>query len=296
MVETGIDVSVIVPVWNDEPRLASCLKALNSQTLPSEKYEIIVADNGSDRPPDQLVRSFGARLITVPRPGSYAARNAAVRVARGRILAFTDADCQPEPNWLETGVNLIVSSPRNIFVGGRIEVFSNSSQFTAVEVYDQVATFQQHRNIHEANYAMTANMFVPASTFRSVGLFDEELKSGGDSEWSLRAVSAGVEPVYCHDAAVRHPARGTRAAVQKKLRRLAAGHRDKAPSWVSCWKFSLRQAIPPRRAILDIVELKNPNISWRTKCLACVFSWEARLYYSWCRIAFQFSKEESPRA
>jgi glycosyltransferase involved in cell wall biosynthesis len=296
MAEAPVDVSVIVPVWNDEQRLTACLSALRSQTLPSDRYEIIVADNGSDRSPEPLVRAFGARMITEARLGSYAARNTAVRTARGRVLAFTDADCQPGPDWLRSGLDFVDASAENVFIGGRIDVFPAGTSLTVVEVYDQVATFRQDRNVHEASYVMTANMFVRAATFLSVGFFDDSLKSGGDSEWSARAVRAGVTPVYCHDAVVRHPARGTRAEVRRKLRRLAAGHRDKAPSWGNCWRFSLRHAVPPRRAMLDILQLRHPDIGWATKCLACIFAWEARLYYSWSRLAFQLSKGESPRA
>ena len=84
-------ISVVVPVFNDEARLAGCLDALAMQTWPASHREVIVVDNGSV--PPVALRAGAARVIVERRPGSYAARNAGVAAAAGEILAFTDADC-----------------------------------------------------------------------------------------------------------------------------------------------------------------------------------------------------------
>src|ERR1041384_5139232 len=93
-------VSVIVPVWNDAERLGHCLHALEKQTYPAESYEVIVVDNGSTDSVACLVAAYGrARLVSEQRPGSYAARNTGLNLARGQVIAFTDADCLPAPDW-----------------------------------------------------------------------------------------------------------------------------------------------------------------------------------------------------
>src|ERR1041385_8126335 len=98
-------VSVIIPVWNDPERLTKCLDALRKQTYPAHSYEIIVVDNGSAVPVDRVVASYGhARVVHEQRVGSYAARNSGLKVARGQVIAFTDADCLPAPDWIEKGV------------------------------------------------------------------------------------------------------------------------------------------------------------------------------------------------
>src|ERR1041385_9155423 len=110
------DVSVVIPVLGDAERLALCLDALDRQTLPANRFEVIVVDNASDR--DEAIAAVVAehaprfRLLHEPRPGSYAARNRAIADARGTIIAFTDADCIPRPDWLERGIAALHAAPR----------------------------------------------------------------------------------------------------------------------------------------------------------------------------------------
>ncbi|MEM8761253.1 MAG: glycosyltransferase family A protein, partial [Pseudomonadota bacterium] len=97
-------ISVIIPVFNDAGGLARCLDALARQT-DAAPFEVIVVDNGSDPPldPATLPALPSLRLIRETAPGSYAARNAGIAAARAAILAFTDADCRPRPDWLAAG-------------------------------------------------------------------------------------------------------------------------------------------------------------------------------------------------
>src|ERR1044071_6513252 len=98
-------VSVIVPVWNDSARLDRCLRALEEQTYPGDLYEVVVVDNGSDEPLGPVIERHGrASLVRETKPGSYAARNTGLAHARGEVVAFTDADCLPAPDWIEQGV------------------------------------------------------------------------------------------------------------------------------------------------------------------------------------------------
>jgi lipopolysaccharide/colanic/teichoic acid biosynthesis glycosyltransferase/glycosyltransferase involved in cell wall biosynthesis len=94
-------ISVIVPAYNAAEVLPACLAALQAQTLPPDAYEIIVVDDGSSDGSFALAASHaGVRAIQVPHGGPAAARNAGVQAARGTLLAFTDSDCVPTPDWL----------------------------------------------------------------------------------------------------------------------------------------------------------------------------------------------------
>src|SRR5262245_46024865 len=98
-------VSVIIPVYNNPDGLRRCLHALEAQTYPKSRYEIIVVDNGSDTPPADMVRAFDrVTLLEEAVPSSYAARNRGLAQARGEVIAFTDSDCIPAPDWLAHGV------------------------------------------------------------------------------------------------------------------------------------------------------------------------------------------------
>ncbi|MCA1631767.1 MAG: glycosyltransferase family 2 protein [Acidobacteria bacterium] len=187
-------VSVIVPVYNDPERLLLCLQALGRQTYPQDLYEIVVVDNGSDESLDELVARSGcrARLCSEARPGSYAARNRGLSVARGEVIAFTDADCIPARDWIERGTERLRSAPGCGLVAGRVEVSPRDPKRpTAVELYEARTALTQKLYVEEGRFGATANLFAFRDTFARVGLFDEELKSGGDLEWGQRVAGSG---------------------------------------------------------------------------------------------------------
>lgn len=111
-------VSVIVPVRDAPAELAVCLDALSAQ-ITDFAFEVIVVDNNSTSSPAHIVaRHLRARLIQEPRHAQWAARAAGLAVARGRFLAFTDADCKPSPTWLREGILPLMRSEGCGLVGG----------------------------------------------------------------------------------------------------------------------------------------------------------------------------------
>src|SRR2546423_1697909 len=118
-------VSVVIPVLNDEDILPLCLAAIEQQTLSRSDFEVIVVDNGSRRDVAQLLagRFPRFRFLKEAHPGSYLARNAGAGKARGKLVAFTDADCVPDPNWLRNAAALFERHPGLAYLAGRIEVF-----------------------------------------------------------------------------------------------------------------------------------------------------------------------------
>lgn len=221
-------VSVIIPVFNDHKRLENCLMALEKQTYPKNLYEIIVVDNGSIELIAGLVNQCTqAFLSNEAQPGSYAARNKGISIAKGEVLAFTDSDCIPAPNWLEAGVSHLLSMPKPGLVGGKIEMFFNNPDHpTAVEVYDSINYLNQKQYVEEYKYGTTANLFTFKSIFKDVGVFNSVLKSGGDREWGNRVFRLGYSLTYAEDSCVAHPARHSLAQLYKKIARVRGGYHD----------------------------------------------------------------------
>ena len=221
-------VSVIIPVLNDGERLARCLAALEGQTYPAERFEVIVVDNGSKEDPAAIVAKFAhAKLGREAKPSSYAARNTGIGMANGEVLAFTDSDCVPDGRWIEAGVEALVGTPEGGLVGGAVEVFCEDGNSPgAVEIFERITAFPQERYLREHHYAVTANIFTYRSVMDRVGLFNEQLKSSGDNEWGNRVHDAGLRQVYCAEAKVMHPARRTLAEIYRKTVRLVHGQRD----------------------------------------------------------------------
>lgn len=221
-------VSVIVPVFNDSEHLKTCLEALESQTYPKNLYDVIVVDNASDEDIESVVSQFGQAGTThESRPGSYAARNKGISLAKGEVIAFTDSDCIPAPDWIEKGVANLLRVSNCGLVAGKVEFFfNNPNQLTAVELYDSVTFLQQQKYVEERKFGATANVFTLKSVINDVGVFNDTLKSGADREWGQRVFSSGYKQIYADDTCVAHPARHSLDQLYKKTVRVIGGYQD----------------------------------------------------------------------
>lgn len=121
-------VSVIIPVWNDAQGLAACLAGIRAQSYPASHIEVIVVDNGSSDGSVEIAKSF-AEVVTVsePTPGSYAARNAGLKQARGDYVAFINSDCVPCGTWIEEGIAAAAKEPKPGVLAGHVELTHEGS-------------------------------------------------------------------------------------------------------------------------------------------------------------------------
>lgn len=217
---SGLAASIIIPHYNDPASLEICLAAIEAQTFPRERFEIIVADNMSPCGID-VVRAVvrgRARLVEVQQRGAGPARNGAAAVAMGAALAFTDSDCIPAPNWLETGLNALEKAD---IVGGKMTVLVDDSRaLTAVEAFELVFAFDNQRYVEKKHFTVTANLFVRKPDFERVGGFRTGVSE--DQEWCLRGRVMGLRIAYAPDAKVGHPARTAWPDFIRKWRRLVA--------------------------------------------------------------------------
>ncbi|MBE9076326.1 glycosyltransferase [Romeria aff. gracilis LEGE 07310] len=239
-------VSVIIPVFNDFSRLLLCLTSLRNQSYPKDYYEIIVVDNNSTSFFNLSHSEFGEiKLCFEATPGSYAARNKGISVAKGDIFAFIDSDCVAQKSWIANGVAALESASAHL-VGGQV-TFILSPQRTPAEIYDSLTNMQIERNIAERKVSKTANLFVRREIFDSVGLFPQHLKSGGDVAWTKKATDSGHLLAYSKEAEVFHPARKLPQLLKKQFRvgkgqttmRLAEGQTLKkiAIDTIFCFKY-----------------------------------------------------------
>ena len=210
-------VSVIVPHFDDLARLDTCLTALRAQIYEGA-FEIVVGDNGSPQGEAAVaaVVAGRARLVVEARKGAGPARNTAVAAAKGALLAFTDCDCVPEPEWLASGVAAL---QRADIAGGYLYVFpENPKAVTSVEAFDIVFGFDNEHYVRKTGYSVTASLFCSRKVFDRVGGFRVGVSE--DMEWGHRALSAGCTMTYEGRARVAHPARRTWDELLKKWRRL----------------------------------------------------------------------------
>lgn len=212
---------MIVPVRDDRRGVETLLAALAEQTLAVECFEVIVVDDGSADGSAEVARRAGARVLRTPGGGgSYAARNLGLAAAAGEVLAFTDADCRPAPDWLERGLAAFAQDSEAI-VAGEIQVVLGERPSTAA-IIDAARHLNQERAVRDGLCA-TANLFVPRRAFERVGIFNDRLISGGDGEFGSRATRAGFTLRHAPEVVVRHPPRSAPVALARKAYRLGFG-------------------------------------------------------------------------
>jgi glycosyltransferase involved in cell wall biosynthesis len=218
-------VSVIIPVLNDTENLIKCAKALKCQTYPYNCFEILIVDNGSDSPFYEITKmSDTIRLLHEAKRGSYAARNWGIRHSLGTVLAFLDSDCLPYPNWIENGVKALSVDSKIGVVGGRVELtYHHPKRLTLAETYEKYFAFDQKSYIQKLHFSITANLFTYKEIFNNVGLFRDDIYSGGDLEWGKRVYEAGYKLLFAEDVVIRHPARRTIRQLICKHRRIIEG-------------------------------------------------------------------------
>ena len=113
-------ISVVIPHFNQEDHLRTCLARLHSQQGCTAKVEILVVDNGSRRSPEAVTAAFpGVRLLSETTPGPGPARNLGASAARGDVLAFIDADCHADPGWLAV-IEIAFADSTTQIIGGDV--------------------------------------------------------------------------------------------------------------------------------------------------------------------------------
>ena len=216
-------ISIIIPVYNDPKGLKTCLKGISRQSKHLSETEVIVVDNASTIPLKSIIDAFPFAFYAYEeKPGSYAARNKGMSIAKGEYLFFLDADCIPEPDWLEKGIQCLQNHSENTLIGGEVNL-PLSDKPTITELYQCTVGFQQQENIEERLFSVTANLFIKTKNALAIGSFDERILSGGDRDWCLKAVKKGFKVTYCPKAIVNTPARKSLRKAIIQARRVSGG-------------------------------------------------------------------------
>jgi peptidoglycan/xylan/chitin deacetylase (PgdA/CDA1 family)/GT2 family glycosyltransferase len=187
-------VSVVIPAHNEEIYLFACLESIRNQDYAGE-YEVIVVDNASTDNTAQIACDWGARVVYEGRRSPACARQKGAQVAKGKIIAFIDADTQAPSHWLSTIVwrflcepeTVVISGPYAYNDAGRIAKMASYGNFISI-IIDQL--FRKAFNKGSAVWG--CNFAVRRAALMEVGGFDTSIKFYGEEyELSLRLSKAG---------------------------------------------------------------------------------------------------------
>ncbi len=215
-------IAVVVPVRDGEAMVRDCIAACLAQTAPPD--ELIVVDNGSRDATAAVAAAGGATVMSEPVPGSYRARNRGWRSTKADVIAFTDADCVPDPTWLAELTEPFADSSV-LAVGGAI-VQADLTSATQRWLVER-RMLDQSFNASEVflPFFATANVAYRRTVLELLDGFDEAFSSGGDNDiaWRAQALLEG-RLVYRPQAAVRHRVGEKLSELTRRARRYAAGN------------------------------------------------------------------------
>jgi glycosyltransferase involved in cell wall biosynthesis len=218
-------VSVVLATRNRAALLAETLNALTRQRWPRDRFEIIVADNGSIDDTRAAVLDAAARdgaplihYLYVAQSGKSSAVNQALPLTSGDLLAFTDDDVRPAPDWIARLAAAFDQTGAD-FLAGRIlprwqtapPVWLSPPLYGVLAVPDNGVARRWIDGPDADVTPIGANMAVRRQVIECVGGFRRDLgklegtlRTGEDHELMLRMLGAGFRGVYEPSAVVEH--------------------------------------------------------------------------------------------
>jgi glycosyltransferase involved in cell wall biosynthesis len=200
--------SVVIPVYDDWIPLDQCLQSLAAQTAPPS-FEVIVVDDGSTKTAPEWFSSshygYSLTLVRQTHTGIPAARNRGIRISRGTVLLFADADCRLDTNCLASLNSTISHSPLHDCF--QLRLVGNSSSLVGRAEDLRLTTFQslmlqpddRIRYLNTAGFALRrARLGIETDVFDPVALRAE------DTLLLANLMQAGELPLFVPDAIVEH--------------------------------------------------------------------------------------------
>lgn len=278
-------ITIIIPVRNIVRTIDKMVEHLEELDYPHDKMEILIADGGSSDGTVAHIRNLSQKyshikLIEVPNcksPGQ--ARNAALKVASGEYILFTDGDCAPAKDWIRKIIEPFFKDARIGGVGGEIltlrteennltETYCEQIRFLSPTgrcgLYESGYMPTLKENLpHEVNggdnspFYATANFAVSRQAAQKIGNEFWHEPTGEDVDFNLRILNAGYKLYYAKEALVKHIHRVDLKSFCKQWYGYGFGHplllaKHAAPKFEIVWQIG--------RGLSTTLPAKKPGI------------------------------------
>ena len=182
-------ISIVVTVLNEEKTIKELLDVLVK--FPAE---IIIVDGGSFDQTPEIIKKYSRVKLIIGKYNRSEGRNIGVTAAKGEIIAFTDAGCVPEKDWLENLTkNMGEGVVSGYYRGLPQNIFEKCLVPYVLVMPDRVGT---------EFLPSTRSMAISKKLFLSMGGFDPKLDTSEDFEFANRLKKAGVKFHFARDAIV----------------------------------------------------------------------------------------------
>jgi len=202
--------SIVIPTYSRPKQLADCLQSIARLDYPRDRFEVIVVDDGSPMPPEDVVDSFrdglDATLLTHPHAGPAAARNTGAARAKGEFLVFTDDDCTPAPDWLQALAARFARVPDHAIGGRTLNALPDNPYSTASHLLVAYLYSYYNADPDQARFFTSNNLALPADRCHAIGGFDTTFPhaAGEDREFCDRWLYNGYRMIYAPEVVVYH--------------------------------------------------------------------------------------------
>lgn len=241
--------ATVVVAVKDDRRIYRLLDSLFRQTIPQHAFEVIVVENGSSKLADVGMLGNGrVRYLNSGEANMAAARNVALRAAKGRYVLLTDADCVVQPDWIARMTEKL-GEGQYAAVGGRIGKLAPNTWTQRYTI--TVVNGQAELNYLPAlplPYVAGANAGFLKSAILDVGGFDERFRSGSDVDICYRLGLRGYDVGLAPEAEVLHEDRPHILAHFRRFRNYAV---------YQVLLFATYRQVSGRRFVINTYPLKR---------------------------------------
>jgi glycosyltransferase involved in cell wall biosynthesis len=179
-----MDLSIIIPTKNEEKYLGQTLRSIKDQKTKL-KYEIIVADAKSKDKTKKIAKDFGCKIVAGGLPGT--GRNNGVKVAKGKVILFLDADTKLPPGFLKSNYNEFIK--RNLIGGGCKLAFTSNN--LAYKIYSFIINSLMLITQYISPQMSTGGFFVKKEFHDLINGFDEKIILCEDYDYCKRISKLG---------------------------------------------------------------------------------------------------------
>jgi glycosyltransferase involved in cell wall biosynthesis len=177
---------------------------------PRGSFEVIVVDDGGQTVPEALKTSFKDRLdvsfLVQEHAGPARARNTGAAKARGRFLVFTDDDCLPASDWLQTLALWFERVPEHAIGGRTVNALPDNPYSSASQILIDYLYSYYNADPDQARFFASNNLALPAERFRAIGSFNGfwMRAAAEDRELCDRWLRQGLQMTYAEEVIVYH--------------------------------------------------------------------------------------------
>lgn len=184
MCSLKVNVSIVIPAFNEERYIGNCLDSISQLNYPKDSLEVIVVDNGSRDQTVNIAKKYDVKVLVKSDGKVGAVRNYGAKNAKGEVLFFLDSDCTLSKDWLMNAIEFYKAEPGSVY-GGQYLLRERPSWIEKYWILGDPSKKMNQRTL------VGGCIMIPKKIFFDVGLFNEMLNSGEDTDLHNRLEASG---------------------------------------------------------------------------------------------------------